>query len=86
MNPSTSKKKLVAQQKAEDDARRAAAEKAEKAERRARLGIEEEKGPDSQVGTRRYARGRAYMAERFEPTEDGGAVEDVSSEDEADQE
>ena len=44
--------------------RRKAAERAEREERRARLGIEIEKN-DSQVGDRRFARGRAYEADRF---------------------
>jgi YidC/Oxa1 family membrane protein insertase len=86
MNPSTSKKKLVAQQKAEEEARRAAAEKAERAERRARYGFGEEKEPDSQVGNRRFARGRAYMSERFESAENESSMENVSSEDETDKE
>ena len=37
------------------------------------LGIEEEETPDSQVGNRRYARGRAYVADRF--TNPEGAAE-----------
>ena len=64
-NTNTSKKKLQAQQKQENDERRAAAEKAEKAARRERLGISEAEAPASQVGTRRYARGRAYDPDRF---------------------
>ncbi|MBO7389337.1 MAG: hypothetical protein J6T95_02360, partial [Oscillospiraceae bacterium] len=39
--------------------------KAEKAERRERLGIAETEVPASQVGHRRYARGRAYDPDRF---------------------
>jgi len=64
-NENTSKRKIQAQQKAEDDARRAAAERAARAARRARLGIPEEEIPASQVGSRRYARGRAYDPERY---------------------
>ena len=68
-NTNTSKKKLQAQQKQENEERRAAAERAEKAARRERLGIEEEAVPASQVGNRRYARGRAYDPDRFGKTE-----------------
>lgn len=72
-NTNTSKKKIQARQKAELDEIKAAAIREEKAARRARLGIEEEQLPDSQVGTRRYARGRAYVADRF--TNPQGAAE-----------
>lgn len=64
-NANTSKKKQQARQRAEMDELRAAAIRDEKAARRAAAGIEEEKIPDSQVGNRRYARGRAYVADRF---------------------
>ena len=64
-NANTSKKKQQARQKAELDELRSAAIREEKAARRAAAGIEEEKIPDSQVGNRRYARGRAYVADRF---------------------
>jgi YidC/Oxa1 family membrane protein insertase len=64
-NPNTSKRKLQATQKAKDDEREAAVRAAEKAEKRAKMGIPEEQVPDSQVGTRRYARGRAYVADRY---------------------
>lgn len=66
-NANTSKKKLQAKQKAELDELRAAAQRQEKAERRKRLGIPEvgEEKPASQVGNRRYARGRAYVPDRF---------------------
>ena len=40
-------------------------ERAERAARRERLGIEEAEKPASQVGNRRYARGRAYDPERY---------------------
>jgi YidC/Oxa1 family membrane protein insertase len=65
VNTNTSKKKIQAKQKAELDELRAAAIREEKAKRRERLGITEEEKPDSQVGNRRYARGRAYVADRF---------------------
>lgn len=64
-NANTSKKKLQAKQKAELDAVRAAAARQEKEERRKKLGITEEEKPASQVGNRRYARGRAYVPDRF---------------------
>ena len=47
------------------DELRAAAVRSERAAKRAAMGIEEERIPDSQVGNRRYARGRAYVADRF---------------------
>ena len=64
-NSNTSKKKIQARQKAEMDEMKAAAIREEKAARRAKLGIEEEEVPASQVGNRRYARGRAYVPDRF---------------------
>ena len=64
-NSNTSKKKQQARQRAELDELRAAAVREERASKRAAMGIEEEKIPDSQVGNRRYARGRAYVADRF---------------------
>ena len=64
-NANTSKKKQQARQRAEMDELRAAAIRDEKAAKRAAAGIAEEKIPDSQVGNRRYARGRAYVADRF---------------------
>lgn len=79
-NTNTSKKKIQAKQKQESEERRAAAEKAEKAARRERLGIEEAEVPASQVGNRRYARGRAYDPDRYgvaEAIEETEAVEQV---------
>jgi YidC/Oxa1 family membrane protein insertase len=64
-NPNTSKKKIQANLKQQDDERRAAAERAERAAKRERLGIKENEKPASQVGNRRYARGRAYDPNRF---------------------
>ncbi len=64
-NTNTSKKKQQARQRAEMDELRAAAVRTERAAKRAAQGIEEEQIPDSQVGNRRYARGRAYVADRF---------------------
>lgn len=63
-NKNTSKKKIQANQKQQNDERKASIEREERAARRARLGIQDEQ-PASQVGTRRYARGRAYAPDRF---------------------
>ena len=72
-NVNTSKKKLQANAKQKSDERKAAIDKAERAARRERLGIEEQEKPASQVGNRRYARGRAYVEDRF--TNPEGAAE-----------
>lgn len=64
-NPNTSKKKIQANQKQQDEERKAALEREERAAKRERLGIKEAEQPASQVGNRRYARGRAYAPERF---------------------
>ncbi|MGM9670283.1 MAG: YidC/Oxa1 family membrane protein insertase [Oscillospiraceae bacterium] len=64
-NPNTSKKKIQANQKQQDDERKAALEREERAAKRERLGIKETERPASQVGNRRYARGRAYAPDRF---------------------
>ena len=69
VNTNTSKKKLQASEKQKSEERKAAAEKAERAARRERLGIQETEKPASQVGNRRYARGRAYVADRYENPE-----------------
>lgn len=63
-NTNTSKKKVQAQNKQASDERRAAIEKAEREAKRERLGVELEENP-SQVGKRRYARGRAYDPNRY---------------------
>ena len=42
---------------------------ADRAARRERLGVIETEKPASQVGNRRYARGRAYVPDRFENPE-----------------
>ena len=64
-NTNTSKKKIQAQDKQKSDERKAALERAERAERRERLGVKETEKPASQVGNRRYARGRAYVPDRY---------------------
>jgi len=65
-NNNTSKKKIQAKEKQESDVRKAAAEKAEREARRERLGIAKDEVPASQVGNRRYARGRNYDPCRFD--------------------
>ena len=71
-NPNTSKKKLQTVQKTQDETRLAAERAVEKEARRKQAGITNAK-PDSQVGSRVYARGRAYVADRF--TNPEGAAE-----------
>lgn len=70
VNKNTSKKKQQAQAAQADAERRAAADRAEKAARRERLGITEQEKPASQVGNRRFARGRAYVEDRYENPEE----------------
>ncbi len=70
VNKNTSKKKQQAKAKQSDNERRAAAERAERAARRERLGITEQEKPASQVGNRRFARGRAYVEDRYEHPEE----------------
>ncbi len=74
LNTNTSKKKRQAGEKQEREERRAALEKAERAARRERLGIKETEKPASQVGNRRYARGRAYVPDRFSNPENAAAA------------
>lgn len=66
-NANTSKRKQQARAKAESDELRAAAIREERAAKRAAMGLppEEDEKPASQVGNRRYARGRAYVEDRF---------------------
>jgi len=63
-NTNTSKKKIQSAQKTQNEERLAAERAQEKARRRAELGLSDGT-PDSQVGTRRYARGRAYVSDRY---------------------
>ena len=65
INSNTSKKKIQASEKQKSDERKAALDRAERAAKRERLGIKEHEKPASQVGDRRYARGRAYVPDRF---------------------
>lgn len=67
-NKNTSKKKLQAAQKTQNEERLAVERAAEKAARRAAMGITDET-PASQVGNRRFARGRAYVDDRYENPE-----------------
>ena len=64
-NVNTSKKKMQAVEKQKSDERKAALDRADRAARRERLGIKDNELPASQVGNRRYARGRAYVPDRF---------------------
>ena len=64
-NANTSKKKIQQNEKQRLAERSAALAKEERAARREMLGIKEAEKPASQVGNRRYARGRAYVPDRF---------------------
>jgi YidC/Oxa1 family membrane protein insertase len=78
-NKNTSKKKLQANQKAQNDERLAAERAEEKAKRRAELGLTDEK-PASQVGNRKYARGRAYVEDRFTNPEEAEEATKIAAE------
>ena len=76
---------MQAQSKQQSDERRAANEKAERDAKRERLGIKSNEGENpSQVGNRRYARGRAYDPNRFAnvtaPAVEAEAAEETASE------
>ena len=73
-NANTSKKKIQANEKQKSDERKAALERAERAARRERLGVKETEKPASQVGNRRYARGRAYVPDRYTNPENAEAA------------
>lgn len=73
-NSNTSKKKIQANEKQKQEERKSALDKAERAARRERLGIKEGEKPASQVGNRRYARGRAYVPDRFTNPENAEAA------------
>lgn len=84
-NKNTSKKKIQAVEKAQTEERLAAQRAEEKARRRAALGLSNDI-PDSQVGNRRYARGRAYVEDRFinpegadEATKMAAALSDIDT-------
>ena len=63
-NKNTSKKKIQSAQKVQNEERLATERAKEKELRRAELGLSDNT-PDSQVGNRRYARGRAYVQDRY---------------------
>ena len=66
VNTNTSKKKLQAQERTREELRRAAEAREALRAKRIAMGLPpEEEKPDSQVGNRRYARGRAYVIDRF---------------------
>ena len=65
INSNTSKKKIQAGEKQKSAERKAAMDREDRAARREMLGIEDAEVPASQVGNRRYARGRAYDPNRF---------------------
>ena len=83
VNVNTSKKKLQASEKQKLDERKAALERADRAARRERLGIKEYEKPASQVGNRRYARGRAYVPDRFSNPEAAAAATLAAAEESA---
>ena len=83
VNVNTSKKKLQASEKQKLDERKAALERADRAARRERLGIKEYEKPTSQVGNRRYARGRAYVPDRFSNPEAAEAATLAAAEESA---
>ena len=81
---------MQAQQKQADAERIAANERAERALRLEKLGIEKPENP-SQVGKRRYARGRAYDPDRYadetaSASKSGEAVEETAAQTEAEPE
>ncbi len=65
-NTNTSKKKLQAQERDKEDRRKAAEAREEMRRKRVAMGLPADPEiPESQVGNRRYARGRAYVADRY---------------------
>ena len=79
-NANTSKKRIQASEKQKSNERKAALDREDRAARREMLGIEEAEVPASQVGNRRYARGRAYDPDRFKLPEDKSAAAEKASE------
>ena len=73
-NANTSKKKIQQNEKQRNAERTAAIAKEERAARREMLGIKDAEKPASQVGNRRYARGRAYVPDRFTNPENAEAA------------
>ena len=79
-NSNTSKKKIQANEKQKSTERKAALDREDRAARREMLGIEEPEIPASQVGNRRYARGRAYDPNRFGVQEEASVTETIETE------
>ena len=75
VNANTSKKRLAAQERNAEEQRQAAIRAAERAAKNKNVEI-----PASQVGTRRFARGRAYVADRYEVSEEQAAAETAQAE------
>ena len=82
-NTNTSKKKIQANEKQKSNERKAALEREDRAARREMLGIEDAEVPASQVGSRRYARGRAYDPDRFKLPGESSSAEEATVEDAA---
>lgn len=82
-NINTSKKRIQANEKQKNTERKEAVRKEERAARRELLGIEDPEIPASQVGNRRYARGRAYDPNRFGTAEPVSGDTDASTIDKA---
>ena len=82
-NTNTSKKKIQANEKQKSNERKAALDREDRAARREMLGIDEAEVSPSQVGNRRYARGRAYDPDRFastsKPSEEDTQLSDTSA-------
>ncbi|MGI6014279.1 MAG: YidC/Oxa1 family membrane protein insertase [Oscillospiraceae bacterium] len=78
VNPNTSKKKLQAAEKNRKEELAAAERAAERAARRAALGLTDDV-PESQVGKRRYARGRAYVGDRYINPEEAAAATEAAA-------
>ena len=79
-NSNTSKKKIQANEKQKSTERKAALDREDRAARREMLGIEDPEIPASQVGNRRYARGRAYDPNRFGVQEEASVTEAIETE------
>ena len=73
-NANTSKKRIQANEKQKNTERKEAVRKEERAARRELLGIEDPEIPASQVGNRKYARGRAYDPNRFNTADETSEI------------
>jgi YidC/Oxa1 family membrane protein insertase len=72
VNPNTSKRKKQTAERAREEERQAAARAAQRAAEGKNKPV-----PDSQVGARRFARGRAYIKDRYEQTGDDIEIRDA---------